>query len=148
MRGHEDGANAVDGLTVTATASEAELEAIGQGLATYNEAEVGPANTNPLTVLMRGDDGRLVGGISGHTAWGWLYVRWLWLDESQRGKGLAAAMLAAAEAEARTRGCHGSYIDTFNPTALKVYQRAGYKPFGELPDFPRGRTRTFLSKAL
>jgi hypothetical protein len=57
-------------------------------------------------------------------------------------------MLAAAEAEARTRGCHGSYIDTFNPIALKVYQRAGYKPFGELPDFPRGRTRTFLSKAL
>jgi len=46
------------------------------------------------------------------------------------------------------RRCHGAYIDTFNPVALKVYRRAGYRPFGELPDFPKGRTRTFLRKAL
>jgi hypothetical protein len=57
-------------------------------------------------------------------------------------------MLAAAEAEARARGCHGSYIDTFSPVALRVYQRAGYRPFGALPDFPKGRTRTFLQKPL
>jgi len=136
------------GLTVTATPSEAELSAIGQGLSAFNEAEVGSSNNVPLAVLLRGEDGRLIGGISGYTAWGWLYVRWLWLEESHRGKGLAIAMLVAAEAEARARGCHGSYIDTFNPIALKVYQRAGYRPFGELPDFPQGRTRTFLSKAL
>ncbi len=36
------------------------------------------------------------------------------------------------------RGCHGAYIDTFNPVALKVYQRQGYVPFGELADFPKG----------
>jgi GNAT superfamily N-acetyltransferase len=139
---------AADRVSVTAAPTDEELAAIGRGLSAFNEAEVGPANNVPLAVLLRGEDGRLMGGISGHTAWGWLYVRWLWLDEAQRGKGLAAAMLAAAEAEARTRGCHGSYIDTFNPVALKVYQRAGYRPFGELPDFPKGRTRTFLSKAL
>ena len=80
--------------------------------------------------------------------WGWLYVQWLWIDEGQRGKGLAGALLAAAEAEARARGCHGAYIDTFSPVALKVYQRAGYAPFGALADFPKGRTRTFLQKPL
>jgi GNAT superfamily N-acetyltransferase len=135
-------------LTVTGAPTEAELATIGRGLSAFNEAEVGPANNLPLAVLLRDDDGRLVGGISGYTAWGWLYIRWLWLDEGQRGKGLSGAMLATAEAEARTRGCHGSYIDTFNPVALKVYRRAGYRPFGELPDFPKGRTRTFLSKVL
>jgi predicted GNAT family acetyltransferase len=57
-------------------------------------------------------------------------------------------MLAAAEVEAKARGCHGAYIDTFNPVALKVYRRAGYVPFGELRDFPKGRTRTFLQKSL
>lgn len=143
-----DASKAVGGLSVTAAPSEAELAAIGEGLSAFNEAEVGPCNNVPLTVLLRSEDGRLMGGISGYTAWGWLYVRWLWLEEAQRGKGLAVAMLAAAEAEARARGCHGSYIDTFNPVALRVYQRAGYRPFGELPDFPQGRTRTFLSKPL
>ena len=61
---------------------------------------------------------------------------------------LAGRMLELAEAEARGRGCHGAYIDTFNPQALKTYQRAGYTIFGSLPDFPKGRTRSFLSKPL
>ncbi|MNY78577.1 hypothetical protein D3C86_2188800 [compost metagenome] len=57
-------------------------------------------------------------------------------------------MLASAEAEARDRGCHGAHIDTFSPQALHVYQKAGYTVFGTLPDFPPGRTRSFLAKAL
>lgn len=57
-------------------------------------------------------------------------------------------MLAEAEAEARQRGCHGAYIDTFNPQALRAYQKAGYTVFGTLADFPPGRSRSFLSKPL
>jgi GNAT superfamily N-acetyltransferase len=135
-------------ISVTANPSAAELAAIGEGLSAFNESEVGPAKRIALAVLLRDAGGKLVGGISGYTAWGWLYVQWLWLDESQRGKRLAGEMLQAAETEARARGCHGSYIDTFNPSALKAYQRAGYMAFGELKDFPKGRTRTFLSKPL
>lgn len=135
-------------LVVTATPSPAELEAIGGALAAFNEADVGPADRLPLAVLVRNDAGTIVAGLSGYTAWGWLYVQWLWVAETERGQGRAGRMLAAAEAEARTRLCHGAYIDTFSPVALKTYQRAGYVPFGKLDDFPRGRTRTFLQKPL
>lgn len=135
-------------IDVTPTPSPDDLATIGTGLSSFNDADVGPANRVTLAVLVHDDDGRLVGGISGYTAWGWLYVQWLWLVETHRGQDLAGQMLAAAEAEARVRGCHGTYIDTFNPVALKVYRRAGYVPFGELEDFPKGRTRTFLQKPL
>ena len=135
-------------LTVTATPSPAELEAIGGGLAAFNEADVGPAERTPLAVVVRNEAGTIVAGTSGYTAWGWLYVQWLWVAEAQRGQGLAGRMLAAAEEEARARGCHASYIDTFSPVALKAYERAGYVPFGKLDDFPTGRTRTFLQKRL
>ena len=135
-------------IDVTATPDADELAAIGSGLSSFNDADVGPSGRINLAVLVRDDAGKLVGGISGYTAWGWLYVQWLWLDDTHRGQGLAGRMLAAAEAEAKLRGCHGSYIDTFSPLALKVYQRAGYVPFGALPDFPKGRTRTFLQKPL
>ena len=134
-------------IDVTATPSADDLATIGTGLSGFNDADVGPSGRINLAVLVHDDD-RLVGGLSGYTAWGWLYVQWLWLDDTHRGHGLAGKMLAAAEAEARVRGCHGSYIDTFSPVALKVYQRAGYVPFGALPEFPRGRTRTFLQKPL
>ena len=135
-------------LAVTAAPTETDLAAISAGLSSFNDRDAGPANRVSLAVVVRDTPGKLVAGISGYTAWGWLYVQWLWVDEVQRGQGLAGQMLTAAEAEARTRGCHGSYIDTFNPVALKIYQRAGYLPFGTLADFPIGRTRTFVQKRL
>lgn len=134
------------GLTDSPTPDE--LAIISGGLTAFNEADVGPADRTLLAVLVHDDFGAVIGGLSGYTAWGWLYVQWLWLNESLRRQGLAGRLLAMAEEEARMRGCHGSYIDTFSPVALKVYQRAGYLPFGELKDFPKGRTRTFLQKAL
>lgn len=135
-------------MEVTETPAADALERIGKGLSSFNEADVGPAERRPLAVLVHSSDGRLVAGISGYTAWGWLYVQWLWVEEDQRGQSLAGRMLAAAETEARQRGCHGAYIDTFNPHALHVYQKTGYTVFGTLPNFPPGRARSFLSKDL
>ena len=135
-------------LSVTAAPTPAELETIGGALAAFNESDVGPAERTPLAVVIRNEAGTIVAGISGYTAWGWRYVQWLWVAETQRGQGLAARMLAAAEEEARARGCHASYIDTFNPIALKTYERAGSVPVGQLAHFPKGRSRTFLQKQL
>ena len=135
-------------ITTTAAPTPAELDTIGSSLAAFNEADVGPSDRMPLAILVRDAAGSIVAGISGYTAWGWLYVQWLWVAESQRGEGLAGRMLDAAEEEARARGCHAAYIDTFNPTALRIYRRAGYTEFGSLGDFPKGRTRTFLEKRL
>jgi GNAT superfamily N-acetyltransferase len=135
-------------LTVTAEPTDAELATIGEGLTAFNAADAGPSNRMPVAVVVRDAAGAVLGGVAGYTAWGWLYVQWLWLDEQLRGQGLAGKMLQAAEAEAVIRGCHGAYIDTFNSVALKVYERQGYKAFGSLEDFPPGRTRTFLQKPI
>jgi GNAT superfamily N-acetyltransferase len=143
-----DGDEVALSLTVTGSPATDELAAIGDALAGFNDADVGPSARRPLVVMVRDEADALVAGISGYTAWGWLYVQWLWVAETRRGQGIAGRMLEAAEAEARARGCRGAYIDTFNPVALKTYQRQGYATFGELSDFPVGRTRTFLQKRL
>ncbi|WJR65976.1 GNAT family N-acetyltransferase [Neorhizobium sp. CSC1952] len=135
-------------LEVTASASSDELAAIGEGLSAFNDADVGPSERKPLAVLIRDVEGSVIGGLSGYTAWGWLFTQWLFIPEALRGSGMAGRLLAEAENEARARGCHGAWIDTFSPLARKAYMRQGYEIFGELPDFPKGRTRTFLKKAL
>lgn len=135
-------------LTVTGDPSAEDLATIGGALTAFNDADVGASGRQPIAVVVRDEAGAIVAGVSGYTAWGWLYVQWLWVAETQRGGRVAGRMLEAAEAEGRARGCHGAYIDTFSPVALKVYERAGYVPFGELKDFPPGRTRTFLQKRL
>lgn len=135
-------------LEVSSNPDAQDLRLVGDGLAAFNEADVGSAGKVPLAVFVRDEAGSVVAGISGYTAWGWLYVQWLWVHESQRGRQIAGRMLDAAEREAAARGCHGAYIDTFSPVALKTYIRQGYEPFGAMADFPKGRTRTFLQKRL
>ncbi|MCK3776563.1 GNAT family N-acetyltransferase [Ensifer sesbaniae] len=134
---------------VTEAPSPEALETIGNGLTAFNAADVGPSERRPLAVLIGGPDAKgQRGGLNGYTGWGWLFVQWLWLPEDLRGQGLAGKLLQAAEDEARSRGCHSAWIDTFNPQARRAYERQGYRAFGELPDFPIGRTRVFLKKSL
>ena len=146
MREMTDKANVM--LELTAEPSADDLKVIGEGLMAYNDESVGPADRVLLAAFLRNAEGVIIGGLSGYTGWGWLYVQWLWLSEPLRGQGWAAELLAAAEAEAVARGCHGAYIDTFNPVALKLYESLGYTPFGQLDDFPKGYTRTFLQKPI
>lgn len=133
-------------VTVTDMPSADDLAAIGDRLVAFNATDVGPAGRRPLAVLIHAGDGAVIGGLTGYTAWGWLYIQSLFVPEALRGQGTAGRLLSAAEAEARARGCHGALIDTFNPRALKAYLRQGFETFGEVPDFPHGRTRSFLQK--
>ena len=61
---------------------------------------------------------------------------------------LIALLLSIGAARAADEAGFRAWIDTFNPTAEKVYRRQGYTPFGKLPDFPAGRSRIFLQKKL
>lgn len=135
-------------LDVTNAPSESDLAAISEGLTAFNAGDIGPSKRQSLAVLIRDEDGKTIGGISGYTAWGWLFTAWLFVPETLRGQGMAGKLLEAAETEAVARGCFGAWIDTFNPQALRTYQRQGYAIFGELPDFPVGRSRFFLQKKL
>ncbi|TGQ52655.1 GNAT family N-acetyltransferase [Mesorhizobium sp. M1C.F.Ca.ET.193.01.1.1] len=135
-------------LEITAEPLPRDLAFVGESLTAFNDGDVGVSGRKTLAVFVRDDAGAIVAGISGYTAWGWLYVQWLWVDEKLRGRRIAAGMLEAAEREALARGCQAAWIDTFNPTAAKVYQRQGYQPFGTLADFPVGRNRIFLQKKL
>jgi hypothetical protein len=51
-----------------------------------------------------------------------------------------------AEAEARSRGCVGSYLDTFSFQARPFYEKQGYSLFATIADYPPPHSRFFLSK--
>jgi GNAT superfamily N-acetyltransferase len=135
-------------LDLTATPDTEDLDHLFRVLTAFNDGDVGPSLRRSLAVFLKDEQGGMAAGLSGYTAWGWLYVQWLWVDAPYRGQGLAGRMLQAAEGEAVTRGCHGALIDTFSPVAEAVYRRQGYEAFGDLPDFPIGRTRIFMKKIL
>ena len=121
-------------------------ETILAGLIAFNAARAGPADRRPLAVLLHGDDGAVVGGLWGVTAWGWLFTELLFVPDDLRGRGLGRELLGRAEAEARARGCRGAWLDTFAFQARGIYEQLGYRVFGEIEDYPPGSARYFLSK--
>ena len=111
-------------------------------------ADVEPYQSIPLAFALRRPEGKIEGGIVGQSVWGWLHVRFLWVDEGFRGCGYGKLLLDAAETEAIERGCHGVWLNTQSFQAPDFYERQGYEKFGELADMPKGHRRVFYKKAL
>ena len=80
--------------------------------------------------------------------WGYLDIQSLWVDESLRGKGAGAHIMAMAENEAKTRGCSISMLDTYEFQALGFYLKQGYTQFGRLENYGGRYERYFLVKNL
>lgn len=134
-------------LEVTDAPAEAEVGALLEGLIAFNQPYLGAADFQRLAILARAA-GVLVGGLVGETGRGFLYVDLFWIAGPQRGRGLGSRLLLAAEAEARRRGCHSVWLDTYDFQARAFYERHGYGLFGELDGFPGGHRRFYLVKRL
>jgi GNAT superfamily N-acetyltransferase len=123
-------------------------ERLDQEISAFNAAASGHHDARMLSVAVRGDDGDLRGGLYGWTWGGCGYVDLLWVRDDQRGLGLGADLLAAAEAEIRRRGCDRVALSTHSFQAPGFYARLGYTECGRTPGYPRGHDDIHLVKQL
>ena len=134
-------------LEITDTPDEADEAFVIARTREYNRGFT-DRDVRALCVFVRGDDGSIVGGLSGKTYWQYLEVSFLWVSEKHRKAGHASRLMAAAESEALRRGCKHALLDTFSFQALGFYQRLGYREFGRLSGFSGKHDRHYLHKAL
>jgi GNAT superfamily N-acetyltransferase len=121
---------------------------IRAGLDAWNTRFVPADGYRSLVITARDPDGGLLGGLLGGTYWGWLAIDRLWVREEARGSGLGSRLLAAAETEARRRGCQFAHLDTHDFQAPGFYHKHGYRECGRLEDLPPGHVRFLLRKTL
>jgi GNAT superfamily N-acetyltransferase len=126
--------------------SAQDRETVIDGLVAYNAEQGFVWDRQPVQVVARADDGRVVGGLLGDMNLGWLFVSALWVERASRRSGIGARLLREAEARARERGCVGIYLDTYSFQARPFYERLGFRLFGELPDCPPGGAKYYLHK--
>ena len=119
---------------------------VERGLFAFNAQFVGQRRYEKFEVYAKNDSGQIIGGMFGQSGMDWLYIDYLWIEESHRGSGLGAQLLAMAEQEALTRKCVGVFLYTYSFQALAFYEKNGFKVMGMLDNCPAGHQRIYLSK--
>ena len=122
-------------------------ERISAGLRAHNTAAAGFTDSRPLAVAVRDPaTGELVGGLSGRTSLGLLFIDLFFLPDAMRGAGLGRRIIAMAEEEAIRRGCSAAVLWTISFQAPEFYLKQGYSVLGEVASGPPGTRRVFLTK--
>jgi GNAT superfamily N-acetyltransferase len=136
-------------LTLTDAPDAAARAVIDDGLDAFNRAAAGYVDSRPLAVLISDPaTGAVVGGLSGRTSFGVLFIDLVFLPAELRGREIGTRVVGLAEAEALRRGCRAGVLYTISFQAPEFYERHGYRRFGTIDCQPPGTTRVFLSKAL
>lgn len=121
-------------IIVTDAADEESIQIIGNGLNHFNDQHVGYGDRQPLAVLVRDpQSGEVVGGASGRTSLGMLFLDLFHLPETLRGMGIGTEVLRRFEEEGRRRGCRSAVLYTISFQAPEFYERNGWVRFGEVP---------------
>ena len=138
----------VSDFTIDTEASPEDLQILGDRLDVFNTQQTNIDDCQTVGLIVRNSQGSIIGGLSGVTNFGWLYIGVIWLDESMRGMGLGSQLLQLAETKAIERGCRYSCLSTFTFQAKPFYEKHGYEVFGQLDDYPEGETMYFMRKNL
>jgi GNAT superfamily N-acetyltransferase len=114
----------------------------------FNVQQTGIQDRRPLAVLVKNPrTGKVVGGLTGRTSLGLLFIDIVYLPPELRGSGIGSEMLRLAEEEGRERGCSAGVVYTISFQAPGFYTRHGWRIFGEIPTTP-GISRVYLTKQL
>lgn len=118
------------------------------GIHDHNTQHSGAGEAQTLSLFLRDENGQVVGGAYGWTAFGWLRIDVLWVQENLRGQGFGKQLLAEAEAEGVRRGCQFATLDSFSFQAPELYKKHGYTEFAVLDKIAGNQTWHFLKKDL
>jgi GNAT superfamily N-acetyltransferase len=126
-----------------------ELEAfLAQRIHEFNAQATGYFDGECFSAAQRSDTGVIQGGITGYTWGGCCYVTNLWVDASERAKGLGRQLLRAAEEHALRVGCAVVFVDTHTFQAPGFYARMGFRQLVAIGDHPVGHANLVFAKRL
>jgi GNAT superfamily N-acetyltransferase len=135
-------------IVVTDCIDKQTEDAIGNGLASFNK-DIGYGDHRSIAVIVRDPDtGETLGGATGRSYLGLLFLDLFYLPPSLRGSGLGSEILKQFEDEGKRRGCVSAVLYTISFQAPGFYERHGWRRFGEIACQPAGTSRVFMTKQM
>jgi GNAT superfamily N-acetyltransferase len=135
-------------LIVEDSPDAADVALLEEQVAAAAIAAAGLGDEQEFAIFARDDDGRIVAGISAIVWGGCCELQAMWVKESLRSGGLAFALIAGAEAEARRRGCALVVFHAYDLLTRGLYDRLGYETVGVIENCPAGSAARWYRKLL
>lgn len=136
-----------DYYVLTSLCTEEDAVYVRSGLKEYNRL-TSPSSqpSEPVNIIVKNNDGDVLGGILAGVYRFVMYVEILWIHENHRKSGIGRKLLVEIERKAKEKGCSLIHLDTFNFQAPDFYINNGFEIFGVLEGYPEGEKRFFLKK--
>ncbi|MEL6510859.1 MAG: GNAT family N-acetyltransferase [Pseudomonadota bacterium] len=106
------------------------------------------ADIETFLFTLEDEAGKLCGGCKGDIAFRSAHIAELWVDEAYQGQGFGRSLLHRAETHALARNCMRIHLETRSEAARAVYQKVGYRVFGQLSDYKGSQAFYYLEKRL
>lgn len=108
--------------------------------------DIGPGK--PFGFFIKNTSNKIKGGCSGYIFYGCLYLDFLWVDQSLRGKKLGTKLMENTEALAKENKCKFISVNTMDFEALDFYKKLGFIVEFERQGFEKDSKMYFLRKNL
>ena len=101
-----------------------------------------------VSFVVKDEEGKIFGGVTGTMYFYHLHIDFLWVDESVRHDGYGSQLLHKIEEIAQEKGCRLILLDSFSFQATEFYKKHGYREYGVVEDHPKGHNQHFFEKRL
>ena len=135
-------------IRITDDGNQSDIDDIYTMLKEYNLSHREASKNVPIGIFYEDEKNKKLAGLTGETFGNWLCIQYLFVAEQLRQKGIGSELLAAAEKEAKQRGCTYAFVDTFSFQAPEFYKKHGYKEVFALEDYPYTGKRHYYTKEL
>ncbi|MFW9798005.1 MAG: GNAT family N-acetyltransferase [Candidatus Thorarchaeota archaeon] len=115
--------------TLISDPTDDDVKKFQQGLETYNLKRTDGEFNSPQpwhNLVLKDNEGTVIGGISTSTLYWTQYLEVLWVDEKYRRLGYGKDLVLEAQRLAKEIGCISSHVYTFSWQASDFYQAVGY----------------------
>jgi GNAT superfamily N-acetyltransferase len=135
-------------LVVEDSPDPADVALLEERVAAAAIAAAGVGPEQEFAVFVRDEEARVLAGVSGIAWGGYCELQAMWVDDALRGRGLARALMTAAEDEARRRGCALVVFHAYDLLTAGLYERLGYETVGVIEGCPAGSAARWYRKDL